>query len=139
MWFLWLFIIIFLVMIEAMTVGLVSIWFIFSGIVALLLSFFVDSFLIQFAVFVLLGILALVTTRPILEKKLKVTKERTNADRIIGMKGVVTQPIKKLQPGEVKVDGKRWTAISEKAIPIDSTVKILSIEGVKLKVEKVEE
>ena len=39
----------------------------------------------------------------------------------------------------VKVDGKKWTAISNKKIKVDSTVKVLEIDGVKLKVEEVSE
>lgn len=52
------------------------------------------------------------------------------------MTAVVTEEIKKNEPGEVKVDGKRWTAISNKKIKVGEEVKILEIEGVKLKVER---
>ena len=52
------------------------------------------------------------------------------------MKGIVTEEITKKKSGEVKVDGKRWTAISDKKIKVDSTVKVLEIDGVKLKVEE---
>ena len=65
--------------------------------------------------------------------------EKTNLDRVIGMQGIVTEKITKTTPGEVKVDGKKWTAISNKIIEVDSIVKILDIDGVKLKVEKWEE
>ena len=63
--------------------------------------------------------------------------ERTNLDRVIGMEAIVTVEIKKNNPGEVKVDGKKWTAISNKKIKVGTTVKVLEIEGVKLKVEEV--
>ena len=52
------------------------------------------------------------------------------------MKGIVTEDIKKNKSGEVKVDGKLWTAIADKEIKKDSIIKVLSIESVKLKVEK---
>ena len=52
------------------------------------------------------------------------------------MRGIVTEEITKKRPGEVKVDGKKWTAISDKKIKIDSTVRVLEIDGVKLKVEE---
>ena len=55
------------------------------------------------------------------------------------MIAIVTEEIKKNKPGEVKVDGKRWTAISNKKISVDSTVRVLEIDGVKLKVEEVED
>ena len=55
------------------------------------------------------------------------------------MEGIVTEEISRNVIGEVKVDGKKWSASSNKKIPKDSIVKILGIDGVKLKVEKVEE
>ncbi len=137
--FMWLIIILFLGFIEAITVNLVTIWFVISGIVSLILSFFIDDFIIQFSVFVILGILLLITTRSWLNKVFKINKYKTNLDRVIGMQGIVTEKITKNSPGEVKVDGKRWMAISDKTINVDNDVKILEIDGVKLKVEKWED
>lgn len=137
-WIVWLIIIVILTFLEMITVGLTTIWFVFSGIIALITSFITDNYLIQFGIFVVLGVILLVTTRPLLQKILKHKKEATNADRIIGMEGIVTEKIAKNAPGEVKVDGKRWTAVADKAIKEDSVVKVLEINGVKLKVEKVE-
>lgn len=137
--YMWLIIIILLIIVEVMTINLTTIWFVISGLFALLLSFFTDNFLIQFSVFTIGGIILLIVTRPILKNIIKENKESTNLDRVIGMEGIVTSKIKKNLPGEVKVDGKRWTAIASKNIDVDSTVKVLSIDGVKLKVEKMEE
>lgn len=135
----WLGIVIFLTFIEVITVNLVTVWYIVSGIIAMILSIFVDSYIIQFSVFVLLGTLLLITTREYLVKLIGSKKESTNLDRVIGMTAIVTEEISKNKPGEVKVDGKRWTAISDKKIKVDSTVKVLDINGVKLKVEEVED
>ena len=137
--FMWLIIILFLGFIEAITVNLVTIWFVISGIVSLILSFFIDDFIIQFSVFVILGILLLITTRSWLNKVFKINNYKTNLDRVIGMQGIVTEKITKNSPGEVKVDGKRWMAISDKTINVDNDVKILEIDGVKLKVENWED
>lgn len=137
--FMWLIIILFLGFIEAITVNLVTIWFVISGIASLILSFFIDDFIIQFSVFVILGILLLITTRSWLNKVFKINKYKTNLDRVIRMQGIVTEKITKNSPGEVKVDGKRWMAISDKTINVDNDVKILEIDGVKLKVEKWED
>ncbi len=134
---LWLVIVIGLSVIEVMTVNLVTVWFIASGLVALVLSYTEVSPLIQFAVFVILGSILLVLTKKPLEKMLNRTKQPTNVDRIFEMEGIVTEDIAENKPGEVKVDGKRWTAIANKTIKKDSTVKILKIEGVKLIVEEV--
>lgn len=137
--FIWLVIVILLVIVEAISINLTTIWFVASGLVALILSFIVGNFLIEFAVFTILGLILLITTRPILTKMLKQHRESTNLDRVVGMKGIVTEEIKKLSTGEVKVDGKRWTAYADKKITVDSTVEILEINGVKLKVKEVDE
>jgi membrane protein implicated in regulation of membrane protease activity len=135
MW-IWLGLIITLTLIELLTANLVTVWYIASAILALILSIFIDNYLIQFSVFVIVGTILLFTTRDYLMKLLVKKKEKTNLDRVVGMTGVVTEEISKNKPGEVKVDGKKWTAISDKKIKVDSIVKILEIDGVKLKVEE---
>jgi membrane protein implicated in regulation of membrane protease activity len=134
--FFWLAIVLLLSFVEVATVNLVTIWFIVSALVALLLAFFNVDFIVQFAVFVILGVILLVTTRSYLEKLLNKNKQKTNLDRVVGMEGLVTEKITKHNPGEVKVDGKKWTAISSKTIAEGKTVKIVKIEGVKLVVEE---
>lgn len=136
LWILWIIIILFLTVLEVATVGLVSIWFIASAVVSLILSFFISSFYIQFAVFVILGIILLITTRPILAKWINPKQASTNLDRVIGMTGIVTEEITKNTVGEVKVDGKKWSAISKKKIEKGQEVIIKAIDGVKLIVEK---
>ena len=135
-WYVWLAFIIILTVIECTTVNLTTIWFVVSGLVALIISFFTDNYLIQFGVFVILGIILLVTTRPILKKVIKPKNESTNLDRVIGMDAIVTEKISKNNPGEVKVDGKRWSAYADETIEAGETVKVLKIDGVKLKVER---
>ena len=132
----WLGLVITLTLIEVLTTNLVTIWYIASALVSLILTFFVDSYLIQFSVFVILGTALLFTTRDYLVKLIVKNKEKTNLDRVVGMIGIVTEEITKKKSGEVKVDGKRWTAIADKKIKVDSTVRVLEIDGVKLKVEE---
>lgn len=138
MFYFWLVLVIFLGFLEAITINLVSIWFVISGLVALFLSFITDNFVFQFGVFVVLGILLMLVTRQSLEKKL-VKKEKTNLDRVMGMKGVVTEKIDEFTVGEVKVDGKHWSATSKQSLETGEIVKILKIKGVKLEVERWEE
>ena len=135
----WLGIIIVLSIIEAETVSIVSIWFIVSGIVSLILSIFGVDFVICFFVFVILGLILMLTTRKSIVKLLKVNKESTNFDRIIGKKGVVTEKIGKNDIGEVKVDGKKWSAYSDEDLSVGTYVKVLKIDSVKLYVMKWED
>ena len=130
----WLGIIVILSIIEAVTVELVSVWFIASAIVSLILQVLGLDFKLCFIIFVLLGIVLMITTRKYLLKLLQVNKTSTNIDRIIGMKALVTKDIKDI--GEVKVDGKIWTAVSDEILSAGDYAKVLEINSTKLKVEK---
>lgn len=135
-WIFWLVLVIALSFVEIATVSLVSIWFVASGIVAMILSFFIEDTAIITTIFILLGIFLLVISRPIVNKLRSKDNEKTNLDRIIGETAIVTEDIKKNVVGEVKVDGKRWSAVSKEKCLKGDTVKVLKIDGVKLIVEK---
>lgn len=135
MFYIWLIIAIILGVIEAATVNLVSIWFVISSLLAMITSMFTDNLYIQIGVFVIIGILLMPISKKIY-KKIKKDKVSTNIDRIIGMKGIVTEDIIKDNIGEVKVDGKRWSAYSKENINKGETVKVISINSVKLYVER---
>lgn len=86
----WIITIILLIVLEAISINLTSIWFVISGIVSLILSFFIDSFIIQFSVFVILNVILLITIKPILNNFLKGNNEKTNFDGVVEMKDIVT-------------------------------------------------
>ena len=134
MFYIWLAIAIVLSILEMATVNLVSIWYIISSIITMIVSLFTDNIVIQVSVFVLGGTLLLILTKDAI-KKILPEKIKTNIDRIIGMEGIVTQKITKKTPGEVKVDGKYWTATADETIQVDATVEILEINSTKLKVK----
>jgi membrane protein implicated in regulation of membrane protease activity len=134
---LWIIVIVILTIIEAATVNLTTIWFVGGGIAALGISFLTDNFAIQFGVFVIVGVLLLTTTRPAAVKFLKKKSVPTNADRVINMQGIVTEEIIPTKTGEIRVDGKRWTAFAEERIEEGKIVRVVAIEGVKLKVKEI--
>ena len=135
----WMIVFIVLILIELTTVSLVSIWFAIGAFVSFIVSFWIDSQSIQIGIFVVVSFISLLLTKSFVNRVRKRPISRTNLDRVIGKIGVVTEDITKLEPGEVKVDGKRWSAISTKKIKKDSKVEILSIDGVKLNVKEVKE
>lgn len=136
MFYVWLIVVVLLTIVEAMTVNLTTIWFVISGLVAIGLSFITDIFLIQFGVFVCLGIFLLIITKPFAKKWLDNRDTKTNFDRIIGMTGIVVKDISDISNGEVKVDGKIWTACSDDTLKVNDKVEILEIMGSKIKVRK---
>lgn len=120
---------------EAVTAQLVSIWFVIGSIAAFICALCGGQPIIQAIVFIAVSVLALVITRPLVKKYIHPKSEHTNADRVIGQTGVVTEDIDNLKAsGQVKVDGKIWTArsIDNVIIPMGNQVIIDKIEGVKL-------
>lgn len=125
-----------LLMLEFITVGLVSIWFAVGALTAMILSLFIDSVLIQFIVFIIVSIIALVLTKPLLKKFKSAGFEPTNSDRVIGKTGEVTKEITPNNYGEVSVFGTTWMAASNKKIAVGSKVVVEKIDGAKLIVKK---
>lgn len=138
--FIWLSIVIVLTILELITTQLVSIWFVVAGIIAFIVSLFIDSIFIQIAVFVVLTVLLLIVTKPMVKRIMDFKKVSTNSDRNIGKRALVVAEINnKKETGEVKVYSMIWTArsIDDTIIPENSEVIIESIKGVKLIVKKV--
>lgn len=136
---LWMVVFLGLVFLELATINLVSIWFAIGALVSFIVSLYVENVTVQIAVFVVVSAVSLLLTKKIVKKLRTREPEKTNLDRVIGKIGIVTEEITKLEPGEVKVDGKKWSAISSKKIKVGSKVEILSIDGVKLNVKEVKE
>ena len=135
----WLVLFVILALFELATVNLVSIWFAIGAIIATFVSLVTDNIMIHLAVFTITSILLLLLTKPFVKKIKRKDVVPTNLDRVIGKVGEVTEKIEKDGIGEVKVLGKRWSAYSDKEIKENCKVKVLSINGVKLKVEKFKE
>ena len=99
--------------IEAMTLGIVSIWFAIGALAAMLTSIFIDSVMIQIFIFLATSLILIVKTRKFAVGMLKVGKEKTNLDDLIGKEAVVTKEILPYVAGEVKLEGKFWRSMSE--------------------------
>ena len=110
---------------EIATVGFLIFWFGVAALITCLLSLFISNVIAQTVIFVILSVSLICLTRPFAEKMNKNDNIVTNSNAIIGKEGVVTKDI--------------WTAISTYTdiIPKGSTIKVLSIDGVKLVVEPV--
>ena len=124
--------------VEAVTAGLVSIWFVIGGVGGLITSILGGQIYLQVVVFFIMSIAALFVTRPLVRKWGTARATATNADRVLGSIGRVTETIDNTIPmGEVYVDGKRWSARSENGSVIkpDTLVRITRMEGVRLFVE----
>ena len=139
--FIWIGFAVIMVVCEAFTSQLVSIWFVLGAVSAAVTTIFTPSIAIQSAVFLIVSLVALIVTKPLVKKlKDKRGVTSTNADRLVGRTGVVISDIADTHTvGQVKVEGEIWSAKSEKApLNKDTKIKVLAIEGVKLIVEPTE-
>ena len=128
--------------VEALTAGLVSIWFVAGSAAALIGAFLGAGLGVQVALFVAVSALALAVTRPLVRRYASGRAVPTNLDRVLGQTGKVTETVdNENSTGAVYVDGKTWTARSADGavIPAGSRVEVLRMEGVKLFVRKIEE
>lgn len=134
--FVWLFIIVAAIVLEASTVSLVSIWFIPSACVSMILALCDVKVWIQLTVFFALFFLLMLILKPVFKKNMGIKIVPTNADTLIGMQAVVTEQIDNLHAkGQVKIRGQVWTARSANENIIyeaDEVVTVVAIEGVKL-------
>ena len=71
MLWIWIGLVVALLLIEVLTKKLITIWYVLSGIISFILSFFTDSYLIQFLVFSILGTVLLFVLRDYFIKKIE--------------------------------------------------------------------
>lgn len=139
--FVWLAIIVLAAIVEAVGTQLVSIWFVAGGIVAVIAAALGADVWLQVLLFAAVSIVLLVFTRPLLKRFIEPQKAQTNADRYVGMQGVVIQAIDNTAGrGQVKVRGSVWSARAKDGAPIPAgaNVRVLAIEGVKLLVTRLD-
>ena len=132
----WLALIVAGIVLEALTSQMVAIWFVFGFIGGLIASLFDAAWWVQILVALVIGVAALIATRPFVKKLGQNNTESTNLDRYIGKTGIVTEDINPISAtGRATVLGMSWAAVTEgETIPRGSKIQVDSIEGVKLKV-----
>lgn len=132
----WLIAMVFFLIVEAVTVGLVCIWFAAGSLAALLCAMLNAPVWLQIVLFLIVSAVTLYYTRPLVKKNVNNKIEPTNADIVIGKECRVTEAIDNIAgTGAVYVDGKTWTARSEnddETIPEGALVTAQRIDGVKL-------
>ena len=136
----WIIAMVVFLVIEAVTVGIVSVWFAIGALFAMVTAMLGANLWVQIAVFLVVSAVTLYFTRPLVKKYVNNKVEPTNADMLIGKECRVVETIDNLTgTGAVYVDGKTWTArtVAEEIIPEGQLVKAERIEGVKLIVSKI--
>ena len=97
------------VVLEAMTLNLVSIWFAVGSAAALLSCLFHPPFKVQAVVFIVVSVLCLAAFKP-LTQRLRQKPTPTNGDRSLGREAKVLTPVSAGKTGRVRLDGVDWNA-----------------------------
>lgn len=139
----WLGLLAVLLLVEAVTAGLTTIWFAGGALVAAIAAWMGAGVLVQIVLFLAVSGVLLVFTRPLAVKYLNKDKIATNANSLIGKNAVVTIDIDNLaQTGQVLINDVEWTARTSddsQNIAKGAVVEIKEIRGVKLIVEEKKE
>ncbi len=134
----WLIVIFGFLLIESLTMNLVTIWFAFGALCSFVSSYFTNNLILQLIIFIVMTTLSLIFTKPIFDKYVKKKSEKTNLDMIIGKIGIAKTDIEPLKKGRVYICGKEWMAVSDEKIKKDEKVEALRIEGAKIIVKRKE-
>ncbi|WP_428768947.1 NfeD family protein [Treponema sp. HNW] len=95
---------------EALTMQLTTIWFALAALITVFVSLLPIPPVLQVFLFLIIACTLLILTRPFVKKKLEARKIKTNADSLIGQKALVLKDIGEFEKGEIKIEGKVWTA-----------------------------
>ena len=142
MWsIIWLALFVVLIVFEAVTTGLFTIWFAGGALIALLVSLFLDMWVVQMVVFLIVSFLLLYFMRPVAMRKFNAKRLKTNVEDIAGREAKVTELIDNLNAsGTAILNGLEWAARSVEdsvTIPAGERVLVREVRGVKLIVEPI--
>lgn len=129
--------------VELVTVGMVSLWFMVGAIAALAAAALGAAAWLQIVLFLVVSGVCFAVLYPRLKHLVVRGQQATNADMVLGQTCVVTQRIDNIAgTGAVAVGGKTWTARTENdsvTVEEGSLVRAEDIRGVKLIVSPVNE
>lgn len=134
----WLILAVVLGVAEAVTISLISIWFAIGAVAAIIPAYFGVPIWGQILVFLAVSAIAFAFTKRFFKDIVKVKKQPTNSDSLIGTDGIVTAEINNLEgTGKVYISGLTWSAksLNGEDIPEGAVVTARKIEGATLVVE----
>lgn len=130
----WILILIFCILIETLTISLVTIWFMPGIVIAMIMDYYHIGYIWQIMTVLISSLFFICLLRPIVMRTMR--HEKTNLDRLIGENAKV---IRKFNDGIgiVIINGNEWRAeCKEDTPPVNSYVRVKAIKGVTLIVER---
>lgn len=138
----WLAALVVLLIAEALTLGLTTIWFAGGALIALVAALLGANVWVQLGIFLAVSLVLLIFTRPLALRYMNKSTLKTNVDSLAGEQGIVSETIDNLEAtGKVKLNDVFWMARSEDGSIINegTVVEIVRVDGVKLIVKVKEE
>ncbi len=135
----WLVLAIVLFVIEALTVGLVCMWFGIGAIVSMFAAFVIPNVYIQWGIFIVVSLVMLCLLRPLAKKEITKQEVKTNVSALIDKTAFLTEEITEESHGRIKLGDISWIAVSSdgEAINKGEKVKVISVKGNKLVVQRI--
>lgn len=130
----WLALLIAFVVIEAVTFGLVSVWFAVGAAAAMVASALGAQVLWQVAVFLIVSGLCMLALRKVARRRLTPKDTPAGAQTNVGKLATVIAPVAPARPGRVRLDGVDWIAESTDTLHTGALCRVLAVDGATLKV-----
>ncbi len=134
--FIWLGIMILCLIIEAVTVGLATIWFAAGALVAVIAAVLGLGIVWEIILFFTVSLVLLFFTRPFAVKYINPHKVRTNYEDAVDKTVKVTERVDNIEgTGKAVLNGLEWTARmqdKESVLTEGELAKVTAVEGVKL-------
>lgn len=134
----WFWIILFLVLliVEAGTLSLTTIWFAGGAFVACIVSMIWDNRLPEFIVFFVVSFALLFFVRPSALRRFNRRRTKTNVEAVIGRTVRIVEKVDNLaDTGRARLDGMEWAAVSiddDQILSVGEFAVVERVEGVKL-------
>ncbi|MBO5200976.1 MAG: NfeD family protein [Clostridia bacterium] len=134
MWLAWLIAAGIFVLLEAVTVSLVSIWFVPGAVLTSIISIWVEDIAVQVVLFILLSAIFLVLCRKFFKKSRPDALDDTTS-KLIGKTATAQTDISDTE-GQVLLGDVHWRAVSDAPIEAGASVIVTEVNGNLLTVDK---
>lgn len=137
MW-IWAAVFVLTLVLEIISVELISLWFSIGALAAFILALCGVSTKIQIIVFLVVSVVLTLSLRWVFMKLLKNAKSKTNLDEVVGKNYLLVKSVSSDETGEIKVNDVIWRVVSKNGESIEKgeRVKVVEVSGNKFVVEK---
>ncbi len=137
MFWIWMAAVVVFLILEIMTPTLIFACFVVgAGTTGIYAYFYPEAYLWQIGLFAGVSIILLPLTRTLAKKITKPSPQKSNVDALIGKVALVTKEIDPDLGGQVRIEGETWVAIAGEKIDRDLKVKVISVSGTRVHVER---